>query len=87
MSDSEAAAANGSEAEPQIQDASPAEASDSTSPPTSPDISTDVAPTRKARRRPEPKPAAEVEEKVKVEEQEQPQPSQALMWFILVYSG
>lgn len=76
MSDSEAAAANGSEAEPEIQDASPAEASDSTSPPTSPDVSTDVAPTRKARRRPEPKPAAEVEEKVKVEEQEQPQPSQ-----------
>lgn len=74
MSDSEAAPTNGSEAEPQGQDVSPAEASDSTSPPTSPDISTDVAPTRKARRRPEPKPAAEVEEKVKVEEQEQHQP-------------
>lgn len=87
MSDSEAAAANSAEAEPHLQDASPAEASDSTPPPTSPDVSTDVAPTRKARRRPEPKPAAEVEEKVKVEEQTQQQPSQALMWFILVYSG
>lgn len=78
MSDSEATAANGSEAEPEVQDVSPAEASDSTSPPTSPDVSTDVAPTRKARRRPEPKPAVEVE-KVKVEEQKQQQPSQALM--------
>lgn len=87
MSDSEAPAANGSKAEPQVQDASPVEASDSTSPPTSPDVYTDVAPTRKARRRPEPKPAAEVEEKVKVEEQEQQQPSQALILLILVYSG
>lgn len=78
MSDSEATGADGPEAAaaaPEIQDASPVDASDSTSPPTSPDISTDVAPTRKARRRPEPKPAAEVEEASKVQEQ----PSKALM--------
>lgn len=76
MSDSEATGADGSEAAaaaPEIQDA--VDASDGTSQPTSPDISTDVAPTRKARRRPDTKPAAEVEETPKVEEQ----PSKALM--------
>lgn len=78
MSDSKAEAASGDGAEPEVQGVSPAEASDITSPPTSPEVSTDVAPTRKARRRPEPKPSAEIEENVKVQEQEQ-QPSQALM--------
>ncbi|XP_028276945.1 protein FAM114A2 [Parambassis ranga] len=68
MSDSEAShtAADGSpEALPETHDASPAE-SDSSSP-TTPDNSTDVAPTRKARRRPEAKP--EAEETPKAEEQ------------------
>lgn len=68
MSDSETTAAEG------FQDASPAEASDSSSP-TTPDTSTNVAPTRKARRRPEVKAAAEAEEMPKVEEQ----PAEALM--------
>ncbi|XP_010732824.2 protein FAM114A2 [Larimichthys crocea] len=75
MSDSEAtAAAEGAEvAQEEFQDAR--ETPDS-SPPTTPDISTDVAPTRKARRRPDPKPAAaEVEEKPKVEEQPAKTPS------------
>lgn len=55
---------------PESPDASPAETPDSSSP-TIPDndILTDVAPTRRARRRPEPKPAAEVAEKPKAEEQ------------------
>nr|XP_046267242.1 protein FAM114A2 [Scatophagus argus] len=60
MSDSEATAAEGPEVTPDIQDASPAE---------TPDSSTDVAPTRKARRRPDVKPAAEVQETPKAEEQ------------------
>ncbi|XP_040908144.1 protein FAM114A2 [Toxotes jaculatrix] len=68
MSDSEAKAAEGPEVTPEIQDASPAETPESSSP-NSPDISTDVAPTRKARRRPDPKSAAEAEEMPKVEEQ------------------
>ncbi|XP_035761306.1 protein FAM114A2 [Neolamprologus brichardi] len=59
MSDSEAscAAAEGAEAAPEKQNVSPARTPDSSSPST-PDISTDVAPTRKARRRPETQPAA-----------------------------
>ncbi|XP_023262099.1 protein FAM114A2 [Seriola lalandi dorsalis] len=61
MSDSEATAAEG----PEVQDASPAEMPDSSSP----DNATDVAPTRKARRRPEVAPAAEAEERPRAEEQ------------------
>ncbi|KAF3705542.1 Protein FAM114A2 [Channa argus] len=60
MSDSEATAAEGPDVAPKVQDASPASTPDS-SLPTTPDIATDVAPTRKARRRPDPKPAAEDE--------------------------
>lgn len=63
MSDSESAAAEDWEMAPETQDASPTE---------TPDNATDVAPTRKARRRPEATPVAEVEEPPKVEEQ-QPQ--------------
>lgn len=74
MSDSEATAAEGPEVAPEIQDASPAETSDSSSP-TTPDTSTDVAPTRKARRRPDAKPAGEAEETPKVAEQ----PAKALI--------
>lgn len=69
MSDSEATAAEGPEAAPEIQDASPAETPDSSTPDNSTDNSTDVAPTRRGRRRPDVKPAAEVEETPKVEEQ------------------
>ncbi|XP_047463890.1 protein FAM114A2 [Mugil cephalus] len=73
MSDSEASctAAEGSEAAAEAQGASSPAASPDISTPSTPDNSTDVAPTRKTRRRPEPKPAAqaEVEEKPKVEEQ------------------
>ncbi|XP_054482158.1 protein FAM114A2 [Anoplopoma fimbria] len=72
MSDSEATAAEGPEEAPEIQNASPAETADSSSPSTTDnttDNSTDVAPTRKARRRPDVQPAEEVEEKPKVEEQ------------------
>uniref|UniRef100_UPI0037E8B0D6 protein FAM114A2 n=1 Tax=Semicossyphus pulcher TaxID=241346 RepID=UPI0037E8B0D6 len=68
MSDSEATAAEGPEVASDSQDASPAGTPDSSTP-TPPDTATDVAPTRRARRRPEPQPAAEVEEKPKVEEQ------------------
>uniref|UniRef100_A0A3P8S8N7 Family with sequence similarity 114 member A2 n=1 Tax=Amphiprion percula TaxID=161767 RepID=A0A3P8S8N7_AMPPE len=78
MSDSEAprTAAEGSEA-PDDQDASPPETPESSSL-TTPDTSTDVAPTRKARRRPEAKPAAEVqEEKPKVEEQSAKTPTES----------
>ncbi|KAM8834868.1 protein FAM114A2 [Synchiropus picturatus] len=55
-------------------EAAPVEASDTQSPtslgsPSSPDVATDVAPTRRARRRPEPKPAEVVEEKSTEEEQ------------------
>lgn len=77
MSDSEAtataAAAAAAEAatSPGSRDASPAQTPDgASSSTTTPDNSTDVAPTRKTRRRPEPKPAAEVkEEEAKVEEE------------------
>lgn len=70
MSDSEAscAAAEGAEAAPEKQNVSPARTPDSSSPST-PDISTDVAPTRKARRRPETQPAAKVQENPKEDEQ------------------
>ncbi|XP_005725504.1 protein FAM114A2 isoform X2 [Pundamilia nyererei] len=70
MSDSEAscAAAEGAEAAPEKQNVSPARTPDSSSPST-PDISTDVAPTRKARRRPETQPAAKVQETPKEDEQ------------------
>ncbi|XP_059208367.1 protein FAM114A2 [Centropristis striata] len=68
MSDSEATAVGAPEGAPEVHDASPAETADSSSP-TTPDNSTDVAPTRKARRRPDVKPTAEVEEMRKVEEQ------------------
>lgn len=68
MSDSEAscAAAEGAEAAPEKQNVSPARTPDSSSPST-PD--TDVAPTRKARRRPETQPAAKVQETPKEDEQ------------------
>ncbi|XP_068457478.1 protein FAM114A2 [Clinocottus analis] len=70
MSDSEATAAEAPEVAPEIQDASPAEtAPDVGSSTSAPDNSTDVAPTRKTRRRPDVKPAAELEEVPKVEEQ------------------
>lgn len=70
MSDSEApcAAAEGAEAAPEKQNSSPARTPDSSSPST-PDISIDVAPTRKARRRPETQPAAKVQETPKEDEQ------------------
>ncbi|XP_029304828.1 protein FAM114A2 isoform X2 [Cottoperca gobio] len=80
MSDSEApeapaaeapaAEAPAAEVTPEIQDASS---------PTAPDNSTDVAPTRKARRRPDVKPEAKVEEMPKVEEQppKAPTPSES----------
>ncbi|XP_076607003.1 protein FAM114A2 [Chaetodon auriga] len=68
MSDSEATAAEGPEGPPEIQDASPVKAPDRSSP-TIPDISTDVAPTRKARRRPDATPTAKVEGVPKAEEQ------------------
>ncbi|CAJ1063276.1 protein FAM114A2 isoform X1 [Xyrichtys novacula] len=79
MSDSEAtaaaAAAESPEATPGSEDVSPAETPDSSSP-TPPDTLTDVAPTRRARRRPEPKPAEEVKEAPKVEEQPAKTPSE-----------
>lgn len=78
MSDSETTAAEGLEVAPEIQDASPAEMSDSSSP-TAPDTPTNVAPTRKARRRPEVKAAAEAEETPKVDEK----PAEALMRSLL----
>lgn len=70
MSDSEAscAAAEGAEAAPEKQNVSPARTPDSSSPST-PDISTDVAPTRKARRRPETQAADKVQETPKEDEQ------------------
>uniref|UniRef100_A0A3Q4BF06 Uncharacterized protein n=1 Tax=Mola mola TaxID=94237 RepID=A0A3Q4BF06_MOLML len=73
MSGSEATPTAGPEAPPEIRDASPANSSDSSSPTTT-DTAIDVAPTRKAKRRPDPKPATEAEEAPKVEEQ-QPQTS------------
>lgn len=68
MSDSEATAAVGPEVAPEIQDAPPVEMPDR-SLPTIPDTSTDVAPTRKARRRPDAVPTAEVQGAAKAEEQ------------------
>uniref|UniRef100_A0A3Q0S220 Family with sequence similarity 114 member A2 n=1 Tax=Amphilophus citrinellus TaxID=61819 RepID=A0A3Q0S220_AMPCI len=70
MSDSVASytAAEGSEAALEKQNSSPAETHDSSSPST-PDNSTDVAPTRKARRRPETQPVAKAQETPKEEEQ------------------
>lgn len=81
MSDSEATAAEGPEVTPEVQDDSPTETPSSS--PTPPDVSTDVAPTRKARRRPEPKPVAPDEEKPKVEEQ----PQKALIRSLLLIPG
>lgn len=65
MSDSEEphAAADGTEGSPETQGSSPSSV---------PDNSTDVAPTRKARRRPEAKPAEETEPIPKTEEEQQP---------------
>lgn len=65
MSDSEEphAAADGTEGSPEKQGSSPSSV---------PDNSTDVAPTRKARRRPEAKPAEETEPIPKTEEEQQP---------------
>ncbi|KAK9536848.1 hypothetical protein VZT92_006602 [Zoarces viviparus] len=78
MSDSDATAAEGAEVAPEIQKASPAETPDGSSP-SAPDTSTDVAPTRKARRRPDVKPAPEAQEMPKVEEQpaKAPTPSES----------
>lgn len=68
MSDSEATAGGASEVAPEMQKDPHAETPDS-SPPPVPDNSTDVAPTRKARRRPDVDPAAEEQEIPKEEEQ------------------
>ncbi|TDH05265.1 hypothetical protein EPR50_G00141830 [Perca flavescens] len=78
MSDSETTAAEVPEVAPETRDASPAETPGS-SLPTTPDNSTDVAPTRKARRRPDVAPAAEAEETPKVEEKpaKAPTPSES----------
>ena len=78
MSGSEATTTAGPEAPPEIQDTSPADSSDSSSPSTT-DAATDVAPTRKAKRRPDPKPATEAEEAPKMEEQ---QPQALMRWFL-----
>lgn len=74
MSDSEATAAERPEVASESQEASPAETPDS---PTPPDTLTDVAPTRRTRKRPEPKPAVEVKETPKVEEQPVKTPSES----------
>lgn len=74
MSDSEATAVGVQEEVPEVQDTSPAEAPNGSSPTTG-DTSSDVAPTRKARRRPDAAPADEAEETPKVDEQ----PAKALM--------
>ncbi|XP_041658117.1 protein FAM114A2 [Cheilinus undulatus] len=76
MSDSEATAAEGPEVAPGSQNASPAGTPGSSSP-TPPDTLTDVAPTRRARRRPEPKPAPEVQEPPKEEEQPAKTPTES----------
>ncbi|XP_041808103.1 protein FAM114A2 [Chelmon rostratus] len=76
MSDSEATAAAGPEVAPEIRDASPVKTPDRSSP-TPPDTSTDVAPTRKARRRPDAKPPAKVEGMPKAEEQPAQTPSES----------
>lgn len=67
MSDREATEAP--EAAPEVQEASPVETPAAGSSPSVPDNSTDVAPTRRARRRPDVKPAARAEEEPRVEEQ------------------
>ncbi|XP_029956588.1 protein FAM114A2 [Salarias fasciatus] len=66
MADSEASSPPAEDAGVEVP---PSESPDRSSPPTTPDVSTDVAPTRRARRRPEPKPAAEEPETPKTEEQ------------------
>ncbi|XP_035522510.1 protein FAM114A2 [Morone saxatilis] len=76
MSDSEGAAVEGPEVAPESQDVSPAQTPDSPSA-TTPENSTDVAPTRKARRRPDIKPVAAVEEIPKVEEQPAKTPTES----------
>ncbi|XP_051257707.1 protein FAM114A2 [Dicentrarchus labrax] len=76
MSDSEGAAVEGPEVAQESQDVSPAETPDSPSA-TTPENSTDVAPTRKARRRPDIKPVAAVEEIPKVEEQPAKTPAES----------
>lgn len=68
MSDCETTAAESSDVAPECQDASAA-STPSRSTPTTPDIATDVAPTRKARRRPDTETAAKVEKTLKVEQQ------------------
>uniref|UniRef100_A0A087Y2V1 Family with sequence similarity 114 member A2 n=1 Tax=Poecilia formosa TaxID=48698 RepID=A0A087Y2V1_POEFO len=73
MSDSEGphSEGDGTGGAPGIQDPSPAETPGSSSVSTQ-DSSTDVAPTRKARRRPDTKPAEETEPTPKAEEEQQP---------------
>ncbi|XP_014907619.1 protein FAM114A2 [Poecilia latipinna] len=73
MSDSEGphSEGDGTGVAPGIQDPSPAETPGSSSVSTQ-DSSTDVAPTRKARRRPDTKPAEETEPTPKAEEEQQP---------------
>ncbi|XP_056294710.1 protein FAM114A2 isoform X2 [Pseudoliparis swirei] len=77
MSDREATEAP--EAAPEVQEASPVETPAAGSSPSVPDNSTDVAPTRRARRRPDVKPAARAEEEPRVEEQpaKPPTPSES----------
>ncbi|XP_035998693.1 protein FAM114A2 [Fundulus heteroclitus] len=72
MSDSEAPhqSADGTEGPPKMEDPPPAQTPGSSSPSTL-DHSADVAPTRKARRRPEAKPAAETELTAGGEEEQQ----------------
>ncbi|XP_062262187.1 protein FAM114A2 [Platichthys flesus] len=84
MSDSETAEAERPQVAAEAQDTAPTETPGDSSPtetpggssPDAPEVATDVAPTRRARRRPEPKPAAEVEEKQKVEEPQPKTPSE-----------
>nr|XP_040036305.1 protein FAM114A2 [Gasterosteus aculeatus aculeatus] len=78
MSDSEVTAGGAPEVAPEMQKDPHAETPDS-SPPPVPDNSTDVAPTRKARRRPDVDPAAEEQEIPKEEEQhaKAPTPSES----------
>lgn len=83
MSDSEAphSESDGTEGAPGIQDPSPSETAGSSSAST-PDNSTDVAPTRKARRRPETKPAEETQPTPKAEEEQQPAKAATKLSFI-----
>ncbi|KAM8900489.1 protein FAM114A2 isoform 2-T6 [Spinachia spinachia] len=79
MSDSEATAGEVPWVAPEMQNDPLAETPDS-SPPSIPDNSTDVAPTRKARRRPDVHPPAEEQEISKVEEEQSakaPTPSES----------